>query len=88
MATASRGIRRTFTLPFEPLWRASRCTTHEVFAEVVGATRASIENYHTKGYISWTYADRYACALGFHPWEIWGDAWFGDMPEAKVEAVA
>lgn len=41
--------------------------------------RAKRCDSHRRG-LSWYQADRLACALGFHPIELWGDEWLTPAP--------
>lgn len=53
-------------------------------ARRVGATRSSIAHAMARGARPWT-ADRWACALGFHPCEVWGDDWWaGVIPASRA----
>jgi hypothetical protein len=46
---------------------------------VVEAYNTSIERWQRRG-LELATADRVAIRLaGKHPWEIWGDAWWGDL---------
>jgi len=37
------------------------------------------------GYVSWKVADQLAVELlGMHPFQVWGDAWFGAIPTPRT----
>lgn len=68
-------------LPFEPLFRISGCETISEFAAFTNAPRSSIQYVKKHGEVTWKYGDRLACALGFHPFAIWEDAWLDAILE-------
>lgn len=45
-----------------------------VVAELSGVSRRTVVRWRHYGIDVWS-ADRAACALGLHPWAIWGDEW-------------
>lgn len=72
-------------LAFKPLWDKADCNTAADFASAVGSNERAIRGYKLRGTINYLQADRYACRLGFHPYEIWGEEWLA-IPD--IEAVA
>lgn len=62
-------------LPFRPLYDRADCNTAADFAAVVGSSERAVRSYLLRGVINYLQADRYACRLGFHPYEVWGEAW-------------
>lgn len=92
-------------LPFGPLdrllagelvlnWRAGWTVgpfLSALIAELAGVNRASVARWRASGGIPEQAADRVACALGRHPSNVWGDAWWqlaAGADEAVVELVA
>jgi hypothetical protein len=85
------GPERTSRLPFEPLdrllmagadgnWRAA-FTRKDLFlstlvAELAGVHRGSVSRWRREGGMPEDVADRVACALGRHPSNVWGPAWW------------
>jgi hypothetical protein len=85
------GPERTPRLPFEPLdrlllavadgnWRAAFLRPDlflsTLVAELAGVHRGSVSRWRREGGIPEHAADRVACALGRHPSNVWGAAWW------------
>ena len=47
-----------------------------LLAVVLGVSNHAIVKLRSRGTIRMLEADRYACRLGAHPSEIWGDLWW------------
>lgn len=79
-------------LPVEPLVRAAGCRDDLDFARRLGYATLTEMNYAVGWYrmkregLSELHADQYACAVGLHPADVWGDdwwavvAWWNDRP--------
>lgn len=65
------------TLDPAPL-RAVIARRHRTYADLAYTLNVDIRAVEQAMNVSmaWENADRYAIALGVHPWEIWGDAWW------------
>lgn len=69
---------------------AAHQITHKVLAELIGVDVVAVQTYLYRP-ISWSLADRIACALGLHPAELWGDDWWAvarayeELPHAGPE---
>ena len=62
---------RTFPFaPLEPLLAGSNAT------KVLRISARTLTEYRRYG-LNATQADRLACRLGRHPFEVWGPAWYG-----------
>lgn len=60
-------------LPVEPLVEHAGGVSQ--LARIVGTSRRSVQRAGRSGLRVWK-ADRWACALGLHPSEVWGHAWW------------
>lgn len=45
-----------------------------LLADRIGVTRRTVNRWARSGLDPWR-ADEVAVAAGWHPWEVWGDAW-------------
>ncbi len=74
----TRGRKPSPRLPFEPLERLYAATHGRnacAMARRVGIDRQAVYRGRTDG-LSEALADRWAVALGWHPAEVWGAAWW------------
>lgn len=62
-------------LALAPLRLAAPHRTERQIAEAAGFSRRAVYRWRTAG-LTEVVADAVATSLGFHPSEIWGDAWF------------
>lgn len=46
------------------------------WARALGVSNRQVYRWRHGAVLRWSTADRVACALGLHPAEIWGDAWW------------
>lgn len=56
------------------------------FCEVTFGNRHMVESLRKRGMITPAAADRGACQLGLHPYEIWGEDWLVPFPDDDVKA--
>jgi hypothetical protein len=73
---------KTPRLDSEPFIRA--CELRDTTVHAVALIADVPTNHIYDAGQRWGYADRLACALGMHPCEIWGDAWW--EIDATIEA--
>jgi len=66
---------RVTRFPIEPLFALSHGDPILRLARTMHVDSAQLHRARREG-LSWVHADRWAVALGFHPAEVWGDAWW------------
>jgi hypothetical protein len=76
-------------LPFDPIDRIARARDMDnvVLAELCGVAPRAVSRWRERG-LSWSAADRVACALGRNAEEVWGDEWNAAADVAVSEAIA
>lgn len=89
-ATAELRAERLFlsrtTVPLEPLLAATNAETPAHLARLVGVHTGNMTRVVNRG-LSLDQADRWAVVCGFHPTEVWGDAfWVGTDLDTREEA--
>lgn len=67
-------------LPFAPLDALAAKEGVIDLARWLGVSGRAVERLRTKG-VPVAYADRLAVRVGVHPWFLWGDAFWADLPE-------
>lgn len=71
--------------PIEPLVTAAG--SRSVLAEAVGIQQQSLRQRLGRGTgLKAEEADRWACAIGLTPWDVWPEEWGAYMAEAEDEA--
>jgi len=55
--------------------RMADVTTVQQLASLLGVHASLVRRWRREG-LNELWADRVACALGVHPWTLWGDRWF------------
>lgn len=56
--------------------------------DLLGAERQrTLRKSRRKGLVQFVVADEIACALGYHPVQIWGDAWLEPVKQKKRKDV-
>lgn len=81
----SKGGRPFAPRPFAlaALAEAVRASSIDELAHRVGVCANTLHRARRAGgYITIDQADRWACAAGLHPFEVWGAEWFEPVPEA------
>lgn len=67
-----------YFLPAEPLGRVEDSLTRkgfEVEEFITRSQRDDLARMRNKGWIQYLTGDEIACAFGYHPFQVWGDAW-------------
>jgi hypothetical protein len=67
------------SLPFEPLEAAAREVSPDL-TRALHISSTTLERYRNVG-VTVEQADKLAVRIGIHPWWIWGDAFWEDLPE-------
>lgn len=76
--TAHAFSTRLTTLPFEDLMRVGGYETANEIGRVLGVSRGVVQQLKVRG-VPIHRADEYAIACGFHPVEVWGDAYYAPL---------
>lgn len=82
---AAAVIEMAETLAVRPAWETRTWPTAPLVAMLVARYGALGEipdtnqrrNLYRHTEIGWRTADRYACSHGWHPFQVWGPAWYG-----------
>ncbi len=61
--------------PFEPLYELSGCDSMRQMCDKVRTSGHAVYRAAKEG-LTDVQADRWAVRCGYHPSEVWGDAWF------------
>lgn len=80
-----RGPMMARPFPLAPLFEVTHCTSIRSLAFALGLDTASVSRAVTAG-LTWRQADTWACRLGRHPSEVWGQLWFADCdPDPELD---
>jgi len=76
--TAHRFSTRSTTLPLQPLMDLGNYETANDLGRVLGLTRTNVQQLKARG-VPIHRADEFAVACGFHPTEVWGEAYYAPL---------
>lgn len=65
--------------PLEPLWEVAKATSQSELAVRLRTRQSTISRAAVDGFTI-DQADRFACAIGRHPANVWPD-WYAHVPE-------
>jgi len=76
--TAHSFSMRSTTLPLQPLMELGGYETANEIGRVLGISRSNVQALKVRG-VPIHRADEFAVKCGFHPTEVWGDAYYAPL---------